>query len=82
MRSSLPSDNECSVQDAEVCGVPVEGEVGDWKWYPVAESQCLDGTSTGFGVRPGSETQGSAFRVSCAARVLRVVCFVGLKPAF
>jgi len=55
--SSLPSDNECSAQSADVCGAPVEGEVGDWKWFPVAESQCLDGTSTGFGVRLGLEPE-------------------------
>ena len=37
------------------------GDLEHWTWFPVAESQCLDGTSTGFGVRLGQSPTRSSF---------------------
>ena len=51
----LPSHNECLAADPQNCGQPLVGDLEHWTWFPVPESQCLDGTSTGFGVRLGSE---------------------------
>ena len=53
----LPSQDECSALLNQACGEPVEGELDKWTWFPVAESQCLDGSSTGFGVRLGTDPQ-------------------------
>ena len=53
----LPSENECSAMGDQACGEPVQGDLDKWTWFPVAESQCLDGSSTGFGVRLGVEPQ-------------------------
>lgn len=55
--SGLPSDFECSTAFPDACGEPIENITQDWAWHPVAESQCLDGSSTGFGVRIGSEPE-------------------------
>lgn len=55
--AELPSDFECSATQPEACGEPIENISRNWAWHPVAESQCLDGSSTGFGVRIGSEPE-------------------------
>ena len=52
---ALPSDSECGLNQVENCGIPVQAEEGQWQWHSVEGSQCLDGSSTGFGIRKGSE---------------------------
>ena len=53
----LPSDFECSMTESEACGDPIENMTAEWAWYPVSDSKCLDGSSTGFGVRIGQEPE-------------------------
>ncbi|MAQ18233.1 MAG: hypothetical protein CMN30_25985 [Sandaracinus sp.] len=52
----MPDAFDCTTDPGVPLGEPIEAEADTWTWVPFDDAHCMDGSSTGIGIRTAPES--------------------------